>query len=62
MKAGPSGIAHPPSSGSGSVRGHRMKLNWLLAFIPVAILLRWYGASPIVVFGTSALALVPLAA
>jgi Ca2+:H+ antiporter len=39
-----------------------MKLNWLLAFIPVAIILNWFGANAIVVFVTSALALVPLAA
>jgi Ca2+:H+ antiporter len=39
-----------------------MKLTWLLVFIPVALVLHWYGANPIVVFGTSALALVPLAA
>jgi Ca2+:H+ antiporter len=39
-----------------------MKLTWLLVFIPVAIVLHWYGANPIVVFAASALALVPLAA
>ena len=38
-----------------------MKLNWLLAFIPVALALDWWGASPIVVFATSALGIVPLA-
>ena len=38
-----------------------MKLNALLVFIPVAIALHWYGASAIVVFATSALALIPLA-
>jgi Ca2+:H+ antiporter len=38
-----------------------MRLNWLLGFIPVSIALYWYGADPIVVFVTSALALVPLA-
>ena len=38
-----------------------MKVNWLLAFIPVAIALNWYGAKPILVFAVSALALVPLA-
>ena len=36
-----------------------MKLNWLLAFIPVAIALHWYGANPIVVFAASALAWSP---
>src|SRR5262245_64603667 len=40
----------------------RMRLNWLLAFIPIALGLHWYGANPIVVFAASALALVPLAA
>jgi Ca2+:H+ antiporter len=39
-----------------------MRLNWLLIFIPVALVLDWYGSNPIVVFGASALALVPLAA
>ena len=39
-----------------------MKLNWLLVFIPVALALHWSGANPIVVFATSALAVVPLAA
>lgn len=38
-----------------------MNLNWLLIFIPLALGLRWYGADPILVFGASALALVPLA-
>jgi Ca2+:H+ antiporter len=38
-----------------------MKRNWLLVFIPVALLLRWYGANPIVVFAASACALIPLA-
>jgi Ca2+:H+ antiporter len=37
-------------------------MKWLLVFIPVALALSWYGANPIVVFGTSALAVVPLAA
>jgi Ca2+:H+ antiporter len=36
-------------------------LNVLLAFVPVAILLHWLGASPLVVFIASALAIVPLA-
>jgi Ca2+:H+ antiporter len=38
-----------------------MKLNWLLAFIPIALVLDWYGANPIVVFAASACALIPLA-
>ena len=47
--------------GRNRIRGRKMKLNWLLAFIPVAIAIHWYGANPIVVFAASALALVPLA-
>ncbi|MFO0891415.1 MAG: calcium/proton exchanger [Isosphaeraceae bacterium] len=38
-----------------------MSLNWLLVFIPVALGLSWHDANPILVFATSALALVPLA-
>jgi Ca2+:H+ antiporter len=38
-----------------------MSLNWLLVFVPVGIALDWWGANPILVFATSALALVPLA-
>lgn len=38
-----------------------MKINAFLIFIPVALSLRWYGAAPIFVFATSALALLPLA-
>jgi Ca2+:H+ antiporter len=38
-----------------------MSLNWLLVFIPIAIGLDWSGASPILVFLTSALAIIPLA-
>ena len=38
-----------------------MSLNWLLVFIPIAIGLDWSGAGPILVFLTSALAIVPLA-
>jgi Ca2+:H+ antiporter len=38
-----------------------MKLNWLLAFIPISIVLHWFGANSIITFGCSALALVPLA-
>jgi Ca2+:H+ antiporter len=38
-----------------------MSLNWLLVFIPVALGLAWFQASPIVVFAIAALALVPLA-
>jgi Ca2+:H+ antiporter len=38
-----------------------MSLNWLLVFLPVALGLNWFGASPIVVFLASALAIVPLA-
>ena len=38
-----------------------MTLNWLLVFLPVGIGLNWFGASPILVFLASALAIVPLA-
>lgn len=38
-----------------------MKRNWLLAFIPLALGLWWFRIAPIIVFTTSALALVPLA-
>src|SRR5215831_311493 len=38
-----------------------MSLNWLLVFIPLALGLDWYGASPIAIFCASALAIVPLA-
>jgi Ca2+:H+ antiporter len=38
-----------------------MKLNWLLVFIPVAIVLDRMGANSILVFLTAALAIVPLA-
>lgn len=38
-----------------------MHLNWLILLVPVAFLLDWYGASPILIFFISALAIVPLA-
>src|SRR5262245_17274536 len=38
-----------------------MTLKWLLVFIPIAIALDWFGASPMLVFITSALAIIPLA-
>jgi Ca2+:H+ antiporter len=38
-----------------------MSLNWLLIFAPIGIALDWLGASPILVFLASALAIVPLA-
>jgi Ca2+:H+ antiporter len=38
-----------------------MSFNWLLVFIPIGIGLNWIGASPILVFLASALAIVPLA-
>ena len=38
-----------------------MKLYWLLVFIPVAIVLHWLNLNPILRFGVSALAIVPLA-
>jgi Ca2+:H+ antiporter len=39
-----------------------MTLNWLLLFIPIAVVLDWLGAHPILVFLAAALAIVPLAA
>jgi Ca2+:H+ antiporter len=38
-----------------------MKLNYLLVFLPVAVILRLFGASPMLVFLASALAVMPLA-
>jgi Ca2+:H+ antiporter len=38
-----------------------MRLNWLLLFIPIGVGLDWMGANPILVFLTSALAIIPLA-
>jgi Ca2+:H+ antiporter len=38
-----------------------MKLNWLLAFVPIAVGLEYWGVNPIAVFLTSAAATVPLA-
>src|SRR5579862_6591141 len=38
-----------------------MKLNWLLVFIPIGVGLDRLGANPILVFLTSALAIIPLA-
>jgi Ca2+:H+ antiporter len=38
-----------------------MSLNWLLVFVPIGLALDWLRASPILVFLTSALAIVPLA-
>ncbi len=38
-----------------------MTLNWLLVFLPIGIGLSWFGASSILVFLASALAIVPLA-
>jgi Ca2+:H+ antiporter len=42
-------------------REDRVSLNWLLVFIPIGVGLDWFGASPILVFLASALAIVPLA-
>lgn len=39
-----------------------MKSKWMLAFIPLALALHWFHASPILIFAISALALMPLAA
>jgi Ca2+:H+ antiporter len=38
-----------------------LNLNWLLIFIPVAIVLDWIGVNPILLFVVSALGIVPLA-
>jgi Ca2+:H+ antiporter len=38
-----------------------VKLNWLLIFIPIAIVLEWLKVGPIVQFAVTALAIVPLA-
>src|SRR5438270_2656579 len=38
-----------------------MNLNWLLVFIPIGLALDRLGANPILVFLTSALAIIPLA-
>jgi Ca2+:H+ antiporter len=38
-----------------------LNLNWLLVFIPLAIILDWIGADPILLFVVSGLAIVPLA-
>ncbi len=38
-----------------------MKLRWLLVFVPVAIVLDWMAVDPILLFGVSALAIIPLA-
>jgi Ca2+:H+ antiporter len=38
-----------------------VSLNWLLVFMPIGLGLNWFGASPILVFLASALAIVPLA-
>jgi Ca2+:H+ antiporter len=39
-----------------------MRILWLLVFLPVALVLDWLGFNPILVFLSSALAIVPLAA
>src|SRR5438128_11207127 len=36
-------------------------LNWLIVFLPVALVLRFLGVNDLLVFVTSALAIVPLA-
>src|SRR6516165_5031527 len=38
-----------------------MPLNWLLIVIPIGVGLDWIGADPLLVFLTSALAIIPLA-
>ena len=44
-------------TGGGPLR----KLHLLLAFVPIAIALRWLHADPVLIFASSALALIPLA-
>ena len=43
------------------VSSELMKLTWLLVFVPIGVGLDWLGASPMLVFLTSALAIIPLA-
>src|SRR5262245_10946094 len=38
-----------------------VKLNYLLVFIPIALLLDWFGANPVLVFSAAILATIPLA-
>jgi Ca2+/H+ antiporter len=38
-----------------------VKLNYLLVFIPIALLLDWFGANPVLVFAAATLATIPLA-
>jgi Ca2+:H+ antiporter len=43
------------------LEGATVKLNYLLVFIPIALLLDWFGANPVLVFGAATLATIPLA-
>ena len=38
----------------------RVNLNYLMIFIPIAVGLSWFGASPLLVFATAALTIIPL--
>jgi Ca2+:H+ antiporter len=38
----------------------RVNLNYLMIFIPIAVGLSWFGASPLLIFATAALTIVPL--
>jgi len=38
-----------------------MKLNYLLVFVPIALLLDWFDANPVIVFAAAGLATIPLA-
>jgi Ca2+:H+ antiporter len=38
----------------------RVNLNYFIIFIPIAVGLSWFGASPLLVFATAALTIIPL--
>ncbi|MFO0867738.1 MAG: calcium/proton exchanger [Pirellulales bacterium] len=38
-----------------------MKLNYLLVFVPLSLILDWFGANPVLIFITATLATIPLA-
>jgi Ca2+:H+ antiporter len=43
------------------LEGATVKLNYLLVFIPIALLLDWFGANPVLVFAAATFATIPLA-
>jgi len=49
------------SSGHGKLKLADLILNCLLIFVPLTVLLKWMGASPVTVFFTSCLGIIPLA-